>query len=60
MDLHVVTLAVGEGNFSGFRSTRVDSPRRGDEDSLGNYSDDALPPRLSDIGAAKKRLKYCP
>src|ERR1700736_3890309 len=36
------------------RSTRKISPWRDDEDSLGNYSDDALPPRLSDIGAAKE------
>src|SRR5438132_2086146 len=47
MDLHFVTLAVGEGNFSGFRSTREHSPWRDGEDRLGNYSDDALPSRLS-------------
>src|ERR1700736_5160171 len=46
MDLHFVTLAVGEGHFSGFRSTRKISPWRDDEDSLGNYSDDALPPSI--------------
>jgi hypothetical protein len=50
MDLHFITLAVGEGGFSGFRSTGEHSPWRDDKDSLGNYSDDTNQPCGRPIG----------
>ena len=55
MDLHFVTLAVGEGNFSGFRSTREHSPWPDDEDSLGNYSEGRPTPLDCRISAPPKR-----
>jgi hypothetical protein len=40
MDFHFVTSASGEKGFSRLRSTGDDKPRRGGNNSLGNYSDD--------------------
>jgi hypothetical protein len=49
MDLHFVTLALGEANFSGFNRGIISSGEPANV-RLGNYSDDAGLTRLSDLG----------
>jgi hypothetical protein len=49
MDLHFVTLALGEANFSCFNRGIISSGEPANV-RLGNYSDDAGPARLSDLG----------
>jgi hypothetical protein len=48
MDLHFVTLVLGEANFSCFNRGVISSGAPANV-RLGNYSDDAGPARLSDI-----------
>jgi hypothetical protein len=63
MDLHLVTLALGEANFSCYNRGVISSGEPANV-RLGNCSDDAGPARLSDIatvladeaaGAARQR-----
>jgi hypothetical protein len=55
MDLHFVTLALGEANYFSCFNRRIISSGKPTNVRLGNYSEDAGAARLSDIGPDRRR-----